>query len=240
MTNTLSGWKTTTTTLLMTALPLQDYDSSLALVESYLSDVGGWVSTDITNAVGVGAPANGATTDSASATIVTAQTDKIHHLSATVTVDLTLDMVANLIAGQTDVNVIAQMNTLITNFITTQLAPTAISLSTVTTVAGTVTASGTITTVQRIAIDELITTGSFNHDPRAVAVSEARRIYALGTTWSLASYYSETDKEIIATVQKYTDITLSTIDTTGGFNYVISINPDSYTMIGGTKLTVAA
>jgi hypothetical protein len=234
MTFTLSGWTVSTTTLLLRQLPLQTYDAATALVESYLSAAGGWTPTSVGDPTGLGAPVDGSTPETASAAISSGQFARMNHVSATVNVVMTMDILANLISGQTNAAVLTQINSIVEDTITNQLIGTSMSLSSVSSVTGTVTADGISTTAQRVAIEALISTSTYNGDPRAIGVVEARRIYALDSTWSFHSFYTENGTEIAVIIRKYTSSTFATLDTTNTGQYIISIQPNGFTVIGGT------
>jgi len=236
MADTLSGWTITTITLVLEKLPLQTYDSAKLLVDNYLTSVGGWTPDVIADPTGFGQPADGSTTTAAAGIIVNNQLAKMHHISATVNVDLTMDILANLPSGQTDSAILSQITSVVKNTINTQLANTTMSLDSVNTVNGSVTPDGTITAAQRADIETAITTNSYQSDPRAIGVVNARRIYSLDDTWSIQSYYTETSTEISIIIQKYEDKTFSKIDTAVSKIYIISIQSDGFTVIGGTVL----
>lgn len=236
MAYTLVGWTSDTATILIGTLPLHTYGEVTTLVTSYLASVGGWVPVSASDPVGNGLPADSSTPAIAAALMLTAQLDKIHHVTTTTTIDVILDVVVNTTAGQSDTDILNQVKTTIDRTISEQLASTSMKLSTVNNVSGTVTTGGEITTTQRLAIDALITQNLYNDDPRAVGVYEARRIYALDATWSAQSFYTNDGSVVAVTIKKYTDDSLLTLDSTATDQYIISIQSNGYTTIGGTTI----
>jgi len=236
MANTLSGWTTETVSLVLGQLPLQTYDSANVLTQNYLSSVGGWKPDTTTDPTGFGAPVDGSTSATAAATIVSNQLARMHHVTATVTVDLTMDILANLSAGQTDSAILTQISSIIQDTMITQLASTTMTLSGVTNVAGTVSADGATTATQRVDVETAITANTYQNDPRAIGVVKARSMFGLDNTWSVQSYYTEDNSEISIMVQKYTDTTFATIDSAVSRKYIMNIKADGYKTIGGIVL----
>ena len=238
MSFTLAGWKTTTVSQLIASLPLQTYDEALPIVEAYLSDAGGWTPDDSTDPTGLGQPANGATPTVAVAAIVTERLDYIQNLSATISVNLTLDFIANLVPNQTQDDIIAQMTPALTEFVQTQLAKTAMNYSSINSITGTAVQGGSLTAAQRVTINTTIAEGTFKQDARAVAVNAARNNYGLDTLWNAHTLYNEQDKPIVVVVRAYTALDYETLDDTITNQYVMTVNRETYDVAAGVTTSV--
>jgi len=235
---TLNGWKLTTATLLMSKLPSQTYDSSVVLVDKYLSDAGGWVANSGQPSTGEGQPANGATPDTAVSGIIADQSSHMYRLSASVSVNLNVECVANLSAGLSDADVMAQMKSGLTAFVQNQLRPLPLEFVSIGAVSGNVTNGAYLDSTQRIAVRASIVGGRYHHDPRAVALVAAQNLYALDSTWNIDAYYITADHPIIVVITKYTSDQYTTIDTAATHRYVISINNADYKMVGGITISL--
>lgn len=238
MSFTLLGWKATTAVLLISKLPLQTYNGVIPFIDSYLSTVGGWVSNDPNIPTGEGEPANGATPDIAVSDIIDSQYSRMYRLSTTATIKLSFEFLANLAPDQVADDVRAQMIPMIDAFISEQLSNTALNYISLETVLGDVAVGGVTTQSHRVGINDVIRTGAYHKDPRAVAVYTARTMYALGDTWNAVSVYTEPDQPIVVIIQKYTNSQYITLDQSVSNQYVISISPDEYTLISGLSIPI--
>ena len=179
---TLNGWKLTTSTLLISKLPSQTYDSSVVLIDNYLSDVGGWVADVGQPATGEGEPVNGATPDTAVADILLDQSTHVYRLSANIALNLKLEYVANLSAGLSDADVIDQMTAGITSFMQNQLSSSPMEFVSIDAISGPITNGAYLDSAQRIAIQSAIANDNYQNDPRAAALVAAQNLYALEST----------------------------------------------------------
>lgn len=235
---TLNGWKLTTSTLLISKLPSQTYDSSVVLIDNYLSDVGGWVADAGQPSTGDGEPANGATPDTAVSEILLDQSAHVYRLSANMTLNLKLEYVANLSAGLSDSDVIDQMSAGITEFIQNQLDSSPMNFVTISAITGPVTNGAYLDSTQRISIQSAIVNNNYQSDPRAAAMAAAQNLYALDSTWSIDAYYIATDHPIIVSIKKYTSDQYIDIDPTAGHQYIISISHTDYKVVGGIAISL--
>lgn len=237
---TLAGWRTSAANLLVEAIPLQTFDSSVLLIDAYLASVGGWVPDDVGDPTGEGSPVNGDTPEEAVAAIVEQQLDRMYRLDATLQVELTLQFVSNLAPGQSDEDVRSQMQPLIEALLEVEFGSSLLNFSNFTNLSGPIITGGTLDAVQRVEIQGLIATASFAHDPRAVAVNAARNIYALDDLWNVENYYTEVNQPIVTIIRKYTTLTYVTIDTAETLRYVIGVNRDTYVIESGIKTSISS
>jgi len=76
---TLSGWIQSAAAGVVEAVPLQDFESSLALAEDFLGTQGGWNPDDPADPTGLGEPATGVTLDESITLITIQQQERIYH-----------------------------------------------------------------------------------------------------------------------------------------------------------------
>lgn len=235
---TLNGWKSTTITALVTRLPLQTFESAIPLVDVYLSSVGGWVPNDPFDPVGQGFPANGFTPVEAADAITLQQVQRVHRLSAQIPLVVSLEFTANLAPGQTDQDIIAQMQPLIQDFLERQFQNEPIALVSTGTITGTVTAGGALTATTLQAINTQISAGSIKQDPIRVAVNAARVLYNLDNTWNAVTAYTEPDQELVVVIQKFTNTSYTTLDTSATTQYVFAVSFADYRVTSGTAIPI--
>src|SRR5437879_6154021 len=139
---TLAAWKDTVVVSLITKLPLQTYETSLTLVENYLSQIGGWVPVDGSDPTGFGDPTNGFTEPQAADAIVAKQYGRIYACDLTVTATLSVEKNANLAAGLDDASVFAALQSSLQPWISNKLATCKVTLSSISSVTGTIVNNG--------------------------------------------------------------------------------------------------
>lgn len=235
---TLSGWKTTTATALIYRLPMQTFAAVLPMIDSYLASVGGWIPNSNLDPLGEGFPANGIDPAGAADAITAERIGRVHRLSATISVTLGLEFLANLNPGQPDDDVIAQMQPMIEDFLVRQFENEPIDLVSVGTIVGSVTPGGQQTPAQRQAIQASILAGEIRQDPRRVALNAARTLYNLDTTWNVETVYTEPDKEFVVVIRKYTTTQYTDLDSAVSNQYVFGIGAEDYRVINGIVIPV--
>lgn len=235
---TLSGWKTTTATALITRLPLQTFETVLPYIDGYLSSVGGWIPDDSQNPTGPGFPANGFTPTQAADAIAVQQMARVHRLSAQLPITISVEFMANLATGQTEADIIAQMQPLIRDFLERQFNNEPIALVSIGTITGTVTSGGELTPAYRQTVNTQIQAGSIKQDPIRVAVNAARVLYNLDNTWNAVSAYTEPDQELVVVIKKYLNTTYDSLDSTAVTQYVFSVSFADYRVISGTAIPI--
>jgi hypothetical protein len=235
---TLSGWKSTTATALIIRLPLQTFETVLPMIDAHLASIGGWIPNSTTDSTGPGFPANGFTPEQSADAIAVEQLARVHRLSATIQVTLNLEFIANLAPGQSNTDVISQMQPLISDFLESQFRNEPVDLVSVNAITGTVTPGGTLTAAQRQAVQASIAAGEIRQDPRRVAVNAARTLYNLDTTWNVDTMYTEPDQELVVIIRKYTNTNYTTLDTAATNQYVFSIGFEDFRVISGIVIPV--
>lgn len=230
---TLNGWRTSATNGLVESLPLQTFDDSLILVDEYIAGIGGWVPNDANDPTGEGVPANGETPAQAVASIVASRLERVHRLKASMNVQVNLDVVANFAAGQSDADIIAQMQPLVEAFVQRQLSKSPLAYGGVSNLSGTLDRNGDTDLQERLDIETAISNGQLLRDPRVVALNAARTLYGLDNAWSVNLVYTEPDKSIIVVIRKFLDSALTALDPNEVNQYVINVSPDDYSVAGG-------
>lgn len=235
---TLNGWKSAAANLLVTTVPLQTFDGSLLLIDSYLASVGGWIPDIETDPVGAGVPANGKTPTQAVEDISLERYSRVHRVSSTVTLEIDMEYITNLIPGQTDEDIITQVKSSITDIIQTHLQKTPFIFNQVVDIAGSVITDGNTTDIERRELDTLIINGKIRHDPRAIALYYARTVNMVDQTWNVSSVYVESNNPIVVVISKYINDQYTTIDNTVDHEYIVNINATDYRIIGGITKTL--
>lgn len=236
----LSGWKISVANGLIGVLPLQNFESALVLAESYLTEVGGWDPVSSSDPTGEGQPATGETVEESIDSIKNSRLDRVHRLDAEVTVKLNLQFLANLPAGQSADAVRSEMTTLIETFLQGQLGRTSIGLTEVSDVNGAVSPAGELTPSQRVSLlNATATIENTRKDPRAVALKTAKTMYGLDDNWNVSMVYTEPGKPISVSIRRYQNQSFQLLDTGTDRQYVLWVNPDTYTVETGVQRPVS-
>lgn len=230
---TLNGWRTSASNGLVESLPLQTFDDALILVDEYLANVGGWLPNDTNDPTGQGTPVNGDTPAQAVSNIVSSRLERVHRLKATMDVQVELEFISNFATGQSDADIIAQMQPLVEAFVQRQLSTSPLAYDGVSNLTGTLDRGGSTDVQERLAIETAIANGQLLRDPRVVALNAARTLYGLDDEWSVDLVYTEPDKPIVVIIRKYTSNALTALDTSATQQYVINVSPDDYSVTGG-------
>lgn len=236
--STLSGWRLSTANAVIVSLPLQTYDSSLLLVDSYLASVGGWNPDSGADPTGEGEPVNGATPGVAAAEIRDLQLERSHKMALDVNVNLSMEYISDLVPGQSDEDIIAQITPLVISFIETQLRDSPLVFNSLDAITGDITSGGDVTAAERVSMNTVVITGGTQHDPLVIALTAARDTYGLDTLWNVDSYLTKQDDPIVVVIKKFEDITYDTIDQTATIQYVMGINPETYRIESGVQAPV--
>lgn len=237
---TLDGWRSTATTRLMQQLPLQSPDVATEQVSTQLAQTGGWKPEKESDPTGAGAPVSGETPEEAVAKLVEAQLEQVKVISATVTVDVDIDMVAN--AGSTgDPNTDGTLLPAINDFLQKQLGDTALVKATTTKSKSVTYTTGNMNPDTRQALVKTISGGSYQNNPLAVALMSAKSSYSLSDNWNVSSVYTEAGKPIVVTVREYTETTkFDTLKSSTDKQYVMVVDPVGYRLISGSSSPVIA
>jgi len=223
----LSGWRSSTAIAVTSILPLQTFESSLVLTESYLATTGGWVPDNPGNPTGPGQPVTGESPDQAAISIKNQQYARVYTVKVTADLRLNFTYVANLATGQPNEDVLVAIQNGVQDFLETQLGRTSLTLDSVVNLTGSISTNGLTTSSQRLSIYEEESQGILN-DPRAIALDMAKNTYALDDLWNVESTYTEANGKIVVIMAKYTELSFGTLDNNVLQRYVISVNPGQY------------
>lgn len=232
---TLNGWISSVAAGVVETVPLQDFESSLALAEDFLGTQGGWNPDDPADPTGLGEPVSGVSLDQAIILITAQQQDRIYHTDVSGVLNFRIKMNNNLSSGLDDTSVTANLIDLLDDLVQANLLQTNIEFVDIPSYTGTVT-HGPTDASTRQTIQNTITAGGQIIDPYAIGLSVARAEYNLDNTYNVQYLYTETNKALFVMVVKYTDNLYSTVDTTADARYGITLNPVSYQTAGGTTL----
>jgi hypothetical protein len=232
---TLNGWIASAAAGVVESVPLQDFESALALAEDFLGTQGGWSPDDPLDPTGIGDPVSGISLAQAIALITFQQLDRIYHTDVSGVLNFRILMNNNLSQGQDDASVLANLVDLLDDIVQENLLNTNIEFVAIPSYTGVVTNGPTDSSV-RVNIQNTIVAGGQIIDPYAIALNVARAEYNLDTTHNVEYLYTEPNKALFVMVIKYTDTLYGTVDTTASARYGITLDPISYRTAGGTIL----
>jgi len=230
---TLNGWRTSATNGLVESIPLQTFDDALILVDEYIATVGGWIPSEITDPTGEGVLNTGESPTEAIASIVDGRLDRVHRLQATMNVEVNLDFITNFAIGQSDEDIIAQMQPLIEAFVQRQLTKSPLSYVGVTDLSGVLLRGGDLNAQERVDLEVDLAAGQTLQSPLAVAVRTARTLYGLDNTWTANTVYTEPNSPIVVIIRKFVDTSFASLEQGIDQQYVINVNQDDYNITGG-------
>ena len=236
MSLTLQAWRSATTLLVITKLPLQDNQSSSILVSTYLSDIGGWVPIDEDDSTGAGEPANGETPDIASSNIAVNQYQRMYDITSNETIVVKLKHNANFTEGETDDSVMTASRDEIEALVVEQLKDTMLELVSIENQSFEVVNRGLTIAQDRVDIQTAIIIGNKLIDPKTIGLEYARSHYLLDDTYNVFSLYQEEETEMVIEVRKYQDTNYAVLDSTASTRYVLSLDAENYTLSTGIVL----
>jgi len=238
MTNlTLNSWKVTVSIGIVEKLPLQDQQSAFILAEDFLATTGGWVPDDPLDPTGPGVPASGVTTEEAIQIIFDNNLDRIYSIDAQGTATFNITFEDILTEGLSDADVLLAIEAKFRDFVESQFTGTNMEFVQLDSFTGTV-LNGPTDAAERVALQSLITGGGKLTNPRAIALSAARARFALNPTFNVTYLYTEENKDLFILLNKYTDTTYQTIDTSFTEQFAVNLNPVSYVVTSGLKFDV--
>lgn len=232
---TLNGWITSAAAGVVEAVPLQDFESALALAEDFIGTQGGWTPDDPGDPTGLGEPASGVSLQQGIVLITVQQLERIYHTDVSGVLNFRLIMNNNLSPGLDDTSVLANIVDLLDDIVQANLLQTNIEFVNIPSYTGVVT-NGPTDASTRQAIQNTLTAGGQIVDPYAIGLSVARAEYNLDDTYNVEYLYTEPTKALFVMVIKYTDNLYATVDTTADARYGITLDPVSYRTAGGTTL----
>lgn len=232
---TLNGWIASVAAGVVETVPLQDFESALALAEDFLGTQGGWSPDDPGDPTGFGEPVSGVTLAQAIVLITIQQQERIYHTDVSGVLNFRIIMNNNLSSGLDDTSVIANIVDLLDDIVQANLLQTNIEFVDIPSYTGVVT-NGPTDASTRQNIQSTITAGGQIIDPYAIGLTVARAEYNLDDTHNVEYLYTEPNKALFVMVIKYTDNLYATVDTTADARYGITLDPVSYRTAGGTTL----
>jgi len=232
---TLSGWITSAAAGVVESVPLQDFESSLALAEDFLGTQGGWNPDDPADPTGLGEPASGVSLEEGIVLITIQQQERIYHTDVSGVLNFRIIMNNNLSPDLDDTSVLANLVDLLDDLVQANLLQTNIEFVEIPSYTGVVT-NGPTDASTRQNIQSTLTAGGQIIDPYVIGLSVARAEYNLDDTYNVEYLYTEPNKALFVMVIKYTDNLYSTVDTTADARHGITLDPVSYRTAGGTTL----
>jgi hypothetical protein len=229
---TFISWRNTTAGVLIGTLPLQDFSSAISLVESYLSDTGGWNPDDVGDPTGLGEPVSGETPEQAAINITNQQLNSVYQSEITGQLTFKANFIKNLGSGLSESVVLSTIESEFAQFIENQFDNIIIQFESLDTFTGTV-ISGPTTAAERVLINNLIVSGDKLINPKAIALSLSRNRFSLDNTYNVSFLYTQTDKELVILIEKYTSTAYTNLDLSVDNQFIISLDSKSYHITTG-------
>lgn len=234
---TLSSWKLTVSIGVVEKLPLQDQESAFVLAETFLASTGGWVPDDPLDPTGPGVPASGVTTEEAIQIIFDNNLNRIYSIDAQGTATFNITFEDILTEGLSDEDVLLAIEANFRDFVESQFNGTNMGFVQLDSFTGTV-LSGITDQAERQALQASIAGGGKLTNPRAIALSAGRARFTLDNNFNVNYLYTEANKDLFVLINRYTDVTYQTIDTGFANQFVIKLDPVTYTVTSGIILSV--
>ena len=234
---TLNSWKVTVSIGVVETLPLQDQESAFVLAETYLASTGGWIPDDPLNPTGPGVPASGVTTEEAIQIIFNGNLNRIYSVDAQGVVTFNITFEDILTEGLSDSDVLLAIESKFRTFIESQFESTNMEFVQLDSFTGTV-LNGPTDQSERLDLQNLLTGGGKLTNPKAIALSAGRARFSLNNTFNVTYLYTESGKDLFVLIDKYTDTTYQTVDTSSTNQFVINLDPVNYTVTSGIALTI--
>lgn len=237
-TESVQAWKTDVAYLLVQEVPYQTLETGLQLAESYLAATGGWLPFDAADPTGPGEPVSGETAPEAAVTIKTSLLERIQDFTVSeATIRVSFKYVDNFsfceAEGDDREQTIDAMRIKFKDFIEFQLENTKMEFIELDSYTADFENIGETNIAQRLAIQATILAGGKMIDPKAIALTAARARWGIDNTWNVTYVYYQVDQEIFVLIDKYTDETYTTIDSSAGQQYAVKLDPARYTVTGG-------
>lgn len=238
----LVAWINQTAAILLGQVPLQSLDSAVALVEAYISDVGGWLPVIQQQPNGDGAPANGFTEQQSADAITVNEFNAIYDLNFTVDVTLDVQIIDKLSDGLDVSTAAVSMANQLTDFLTARINESSLpirlnNVGVQTVISGRSDLGGNTTQAIRQTIAADLAGTDKLVDFKATTLLYARNTYGLDNTWNVRSVYTEPNEPIVVFIKKYTNTTYAALDGTSTRIYVFTISPATYTIVSGVILS---
>ena len=232
---TLTSWKETTTTALIEALPLQEFDSAFNLVENYLSSVGGWLPDDENDPTGFGMPVNGETPSEAASSISTNEYDRVYSTNLSFNIQASATLAENLTPSLDNDSVISSLEIRLKEWIEQQLRNTNINYIDAINITGTSEVAGNTTAQQRVVFDSEVSNQN-SVDPSVITLRNVRELNNLDNFWNIHKIYTEEDKDLVYIVRKYVSVNYNSLDSNSAISFVVKVDKDNYSILTGLKL----
>lgn len=233
---TLKAWKEAAAIQVTKLVPLQTFETSLSLVETYLNNAGGWNPDDASNPSGAGVPMNGDAPDEAAENIKNERFERVYILDLNAKLDIDFYRFTNNTVGMSMQELLATVQLKIDEFLATHFKDLPIRVNTTFDVSGSFVSGGVLTNAYRVELQSAINSGEKLINPLALALKRARINYMLDSTWNITSVYTENDRPFIVSIKKYTNTNYTTEDGTSTTEYKIGLEKNTYKLINGFKI----
>jgi hypothetical protein len=232
---TLNGWTASVAAGTIESLPLQDFESALVLAETFLGTQGGWNPDDVGEPTGPGVPVSGIDLATSILLITLSQRSRIYRGDITGTLNFRIIMNENLATGLDSDTVLLNFTDRLEELVRANINKTNLEFVDIPSFSGNIT-NGETDAVERVSIQNIITTGGRITEPKALALSSGRAEFNLDNTWNVQYLYTEQNASLFVMILKYTDTSYSTIDSMSTNRFGITLDPVSYRTTNGTVL----
>jgi hypothetical protein len=232
---TLNGWTASVAAGTIESLPLQDFESALVLAETFLGTQGGWNPDDVGEPTGPGVPVSGIDLATSILLITLSQRSRIYRGDITGTLNFRIIMNENLATGLDSDTVLLNFTDRLEELVRANINKTNLEFVDIPSFSGNIT-NGETDAVERVSIQNIITTGGRITEPKALALSSGRAEFNLDNTWNVQYLYTEQNASLFVMILKYTDTSYSTIDSMATNRFGITLDPVSYRTTNGTVL----
>lgn len=234
----LASWKLDVANLVVGEIPFQTLETALALVDSYLAATGGWNPDDASDPTGPGQPVSGETQAEAAASIRDLLLQRTQDFVAEASVRIRFHYFDNFsfCDGDDRQQAIDAMRTKFKEFIEFQLGTGRLEFIELDSYEADFTNTGYTTEEVRVEIQSTIVAGGQMVDPRAIALSAARALWGLDSTWNIRYGYIQENQELFFEIRKYLTDSYQDVDPSAERKYTIKLDPWRYTVVGGSNV----
>lgn len=210
---TKADWIRNTAIIFMNAVPGFQLSDAETLVTAHLTNVaGGWVSEEVGDPTGTGAPTNEQTEIDAAGVLIDTEFNNTKTLTYTFKVQLRAKMVGSFQPGTTNSDMITALKTDLEDRVSDLFASDSFEFVAMdyTGATSSFRTTGYLSPSDRVAVQTSITNDPQLTDPCAIATQYIRENFNKDTTWMAKNLYKRDQYPIVVIVRKYTNTTYAT------------------------------
>lgn len=218
-------------------VPLTSYEDARTSVETVVNNIG-WVPDEITDTFGIGHLANNKTDQVIAQEIIDSKINDIKTIDATINLNIKMKYILSVDSNQTEAAQREHISSYINSYLTNVLENnTTADLVNIQTIIGPLDTSGYTTATERLAIyGKLSDTNS--DDPMVIALQYVKNNYTnYDSKYNVSLIYTDNSKHLAIKIQKYTDLTFSTLDNSSTDLYLITVSRETFKLKTGIYIT---